>query len=84
MPPAVRSEYLRPYDSWANRVAVWKFVDTIPVHPGDEGYDIVAGVEAAMTQFRSTPTLIGWGLRDFVFDADFLALEGIAAGSGGG
>src|SRR5947207_7725543 len=33
LPPDVRRMYLAPYDSWAHRVAVLKFVQTIPLVP---------------------------------------------------
>ncbi len=73
MAPEVRAEYLRPYDSWRHRIAVSKFVQTIPLRPGDSGYDIVSEVENGLTKFQSVPMLIAWGLRDFVFDHHFLA-----------
>jgi cis-3-alkyl-4-acyloxetan-2-one decarboxylase len=70
--PAVRAAYLAPYDSWANRIAVLRFVQGIPVAPGDADYELVGEVEQSLAQFRSTPTLICWGMKDLVFDADFL------------
>jgi haloalkane dehalogenase len=73
MPPAVREWYLKPYDSWENRVAILRFVQTIPLKPGDPGYDIVTETEAALPKFADTPTLICWGMKDFVFDGHFLA-----------
>jgi haloalkane dehalogenase len=69
----VRRGYLAPYDSWANRIAVLRFVQTIPLKPGDPGYEIVAEVEANLHRFRAVPTLVCWGMRDFVFDRHFLA-----------
>jgi cis-3-alkyl-4-acyloxetan-2-one decarboxylase len=72
--PAVRAAYLAPYDSWANRIAVLRFVQDIPVAPGDAEYELVGKVERSLAQFRSTPALICWGLKDVVFDPDFLTL----------
>jgi haloalkane dehalogenase len=72
--PAVRAAYLAPYDSWANRIAVLRFVQDIPVAPGDAEYELVGKVERSLAQFRSTPALICWGLKDVVFDRDFLTL----------
>lgn len=71
--PEVRAWYLKPYDSWANRLAVLKFVQTIPLAPRDPGFDIVQQTQAGLANFRHTPTFIGWGLQDFVFDQHFLA-----------
>jgi pimeloyl-ACP methyl ester carboxylesterase len=73
MPAHVRRMYLMPYDTPENRVAVLKFVQTIPLSPSDPGYDIVTQVEASLPKFRDVPTLLVWGMRDFVFDKHFLA-----------
>lgn len=72
MSPEIREWYLKPYDSWENRIAVLKFVQTIPLKPSDAGYDIVAEVENSLPRFANTPTLICWGMKDFVFDRHFL------------
>jgi cis-3-alkyl-4-acyloxetan-2-one decarboxylase len=72
LPPAVRRMYLAPYESWAHRVAVLKFVQTIPLKPGDPGYDIVTETEKRLELLRDRPVLICWGMRDFVFDEHFL------------
>ncbi len=73
LPPDVRAMYLKPYDSPANRIAVLKFVQTIPLAPGDPGYDIVVGVEESAAKFSGVPVLLLWGMKDFVFDRHFLA-----------
>jgi pimeloyl-ACP methyl ester carboxylesterase len=72
LPPEVRRMYLAPYDSWAHRVAVLKFVQTIPLLPGDPGYDIVSETERRLHMFHDRPVLVCWGMRDFVFDEHFL------------
>lgn len=73
LPADVRQMYLAPYDSPEHRVAVLKFVQTIPLEPADPGYDIVSDTEASLAKFRGVPTALLWGLRDFVFDRHFLA-----------
>lgn len=70
--PDIRQGYLAPYDTWKNRIAVLRFVQDIPLRPGDEGYDLVQRVEENMAQFRKIPTVICWGENDFVFDHHFL------------
>lgn len=72
MPKALRDAYCAPYDSWKNRIATLRFVQDIPLEPGDKGYEIVRNVEENLAQFRPVPTLVCWGLRDFVFDIHFL------------
>jgi pimeloyl-ACP methyl ester carboxylesterase len=73
LPPEVRAAYLAPYDSWRNRVAVLRFVQDIPLAPGDRCYGRVREVQEGLHRFRGVPTLICWGTRDFVFDGHFLA-----------
>jgi cis-3-alkyl-4-acyloxetan-2-one decarboxylase len=51
---------------------VLKFVQTIPLAPGDAGYDIVSDTAASLPKFRDVPTLLLWGMKDFVFDHHFL------------
>jgi haloalkane dehalogenase len=51
---------------------VHRFIKDIPLQPSDPGYDIVSDVQAGLDHFQATPTLLLWGLRDFVFDADYL------------
>ena len=40
--------------------------------PTDPGYDIVSEVESGLVKLRDKPMLIGWGMKDFVFDEHFL------------
>jgi pimeloyl-ACP methyl ester carboxylesterase len=71
--PAVRNDYLAPYDSWSHRIAVLRFVQDIPLRSGDRAYATVRAVQDGLDRFRNVPMLICWGMRDFVFDAYFLA-----------
>ncbi len=64
---------LAPYDSWANRIAVHRFVQDIPLSPGDTSYAGVIFIEQGLAQFLDCPAQIFWGEQDFVFDDDFLA-----------
>lgn len=70
--PEIKHGYLAPYDTWNNRVAVLRFVQDIPLRPGDEGYELVSLVESRIQQFRKIPTVICWGDKDFIFDRHFL------------
>lgn len=70
---ASRKALLSPYDSWSTRRAVHRFVQDIPLKPGDRAWDLVAGAERQLPNYRQLPVFIGWGLQDFVFDQDFLA-----------
>jgi len=74
MPADVRAGYLAPYDSWANRIAVHRFVQDIPL----EGRAIrsirsSAASRRNYTVFRTCRRCYAGGEQDFVFDGHFLA-----------
>src|SRR5262249_30945544 len=69
----VRAGLLAPYDSPAHRIAILRFVQTIPLNPSDPGFDLVSETEHGLGQFRDRPMLVCWGMKDFVFDHRFLA-----------
>ena len=72
MPPPVRDAYNAPYDSWANRISTLRFVQDIPLSPKDRGWSLVEAAGAKLPSYADRPALIGWGLKDFVFDQRFL------------
>lgn len=72
LPADVREMYLKPYDTPEHRVAVLKFVQTIPLKESDPGYDIVCDTAVSLAKFQNVPTLLLWGMKDFVFDRHFL------------
>jgi haloalkane dehalogenase len=71
--PAVKAGLLAPYNSYANRLAVLRFVQDIPLGPGDPSYGAVRDTAERLKVLAEVPMLICWGMRDFVFDADYLA-----------
>ena len=73
MPADVRRAYVAPYDSYANRIATLRFVQDIPLEPGDKAWALVEeSGRRLQAAYANTPALLLWGLRDFVFDAHFL------------
>jgi haloalkane dehalogenase len=72
MPAAERRALVAPYDSWAHRIATLRFVQDIPLRPGDRAWDIVAASAKKLRDYAGRPVFYGWGLRDFVFDRHFL------------
>ena len=67
MSKTVRDAYCAPYDTPAHRLATLRFVQDIPLAPGDAAWDAVTAVENALPLFTKTPILLLWGERDFVF-----------------
>jgi pimeloyl-ACP methyl ester carboxylesterase len=73
MPPDVRRAYVAPYDSWDNRIATVRFVQDIPLRPGDKAWSIVEEGGRRLHEFADRPAILLWGMQDFVFDHHFLS-----------
>jgi haloalkane dehalogenase len=70
--PEVQRGYLAPYDSWRNRIATLRFVQDIPLEPGDASYAQARWTDEHLHVLKDIPKLVCWGARDFVFDDAFL------------
>lgn len=73
MPPKVRGDYLAPYNSWRNRIATLRFVQDIPLKPGDPSWELAKWTDENLHLLADKPMLICWGAQDWVFDRHFLA-----------
>ena len=73
MPRDVRRAYVAPYDSWKHRISTVRFMQDIPLSAKDEAWPLVAAAGERLHAFADRPAFLGWGLKDFVFDRDFLA-----------
>ncbi len=72
MTPQVQAGLLAPYDSWANRVAIWRFVRDIPftrVHPT---HATLAQLERDLPSLGHLPITLIWGMRDWCFRPECL------------
>jgi len=72
MPASIRKAYVAPFNNWKNRISTLRFVQDIPLQPGDRNYQLVDSIDQSLQNFQKVPTLICWGLQDFVFDKHFL------------
>jgi haloalkane dehalogenase len=72
MTPAVRAGLLAPYDSWAHRVAIQRFVEDIPLSPAHPSYQTLNAIEAGLNTLADRPTMFIWGMRDWCFTPWFL------------
>lgn len=73
LPREVRALFTAPYDSPANRISTHRFVQDIPLAPGDRAWAMAKATQDGLDTLKSVPKLICWGEKDFVFDARFLA-----------
>lgn len=67
MTPVVRAGLLAPYDSWAHRAAIWRFVADIPMRPSHPSYAALCEIEAGLARLRALPACLIWGMRDWCF-----------------
>jgi haloalkane dehalogenase len=67
MTPAVRAGLLAPYDSWANRVAVDRFVADIPTTRRHPTWETLAKIEDGLPTLADRPIQMIWGMRDWCF-----------------
>ncbi|HET6882230.1 MAG TPA: alpha/beta fold hydrolase [Pirellulales bacterium] len=72
MTPAVRAGLLAPYDSWANRIAIHRFVMDIPRSLQHPSYATLESIEQGLAKLQNCPTMFIWGMRDWCFTPDFL------------
>jgi cis-3-alkyl-4-acyloxetan-2-one decarboxylase len=70
--PAVAAAYLAPYDSWANRRAVYGFVRDIPTRDVEPTWQTLSEIERRLPEFADRPALLTWGMRDWCFRPDCL------------
>ena len=71
--PDERRGYLFPYDSWASRIAVHRFVQDIPMERNHPSRAVLEAMAAGLQALEANPKLILWGGRDFCFNDEFLA-----------
>jgi haloalkane dehalogenase len=71
--PRVRAALLAPYGSRRHRLATLRFVQDIPLGPGDPSWALIRETGENLGRLAGKPMLICWGGRDFVFDDDYLA-----------
>lgn len=71
MKDEVASGFLAPYDNWANRVAVHRFVRDIPLDSKHPSWNTLVEVEQSLEKLQGCPMLICWGGKDFCFNDHF-------------
>jgi cis-3-alkyl-4-acyloxetan-2-one decarboxylase len=72
MAKEIRQAYVAPFNSWKNRISTLRFVQDIPLFPSDKSYQLVTDISDSLVHFQKVPTIICWGMKDFVFDKHFL------------
>lgn len=73
LPPHVKAGYLRPYDTWRNRIATLRFVEDIPLSASHPSYSSLLRIEESLPNLDGKPTLLLWGMKDWCFTPAFLS-----------
>ncbi|MGH7997229.1 MAG: alpha/beta fold hydrolase [Opitutaceae bacterium] len=68
-----RRAYLHPYDSWAHRIAVHRFVRDIPLEADHPSRPVLEDIAHRLPGLAGRPILLAWGAKDFCFDLHFLS-----------
>lgn len=68
----VTEAYRLPYQTANDRLAIWKFVADIPVTTDDTSYHTLQKIEENLGKLVDVPIMFCWGMKDFIFDDDFL------------
>jgi len=68
----VRAGLLAPYDNWANRVAIDRFVRDIPLSPLHTTWRVLEGIENGLDALADLPIALIWGMRDWCFRPECL------------
>jgi cis-3-alkyl-4-acyloxetan-2-one decarboxylase len=72
LPADVRAAYAGIYQGWDRAISTLRFMQDIPLAPGDKAWPLVEASAKALHGYADRPAFIGWGLKDFVFDKHFL------------
>ena len=70
--PEVRSALLAPYNSWSRRLAVYRFVQDIPLSPRHPSYETLLKIEESLSLFRERRVCLIWGMLDWCFSPEYL------------
>lgn len=68
LPAVVREAYIAPYRGWDAAISTLRFMQDIPLRPGDRAWPLVEESGRRLREFAGRPAFLGWGLADFVFD----------------
>lgn len=65
--PAVRTGLLAPYNNWANRIAIDRFVKDIPLSKRHRTWAVLDQIERDLKSLADLPIRLIWGMKDWCF-----------------
>ncbi len=70
--PQVAAGMLAPYDSFANRIAIYNFVKDIPASPSHRTWSLLEEIENQLGSLSDLPIMMVWGMKDWCFRPECL------------
>jgi haloalkane dehalogenase len=70
--PEFKAGIIAPYDSWANRIAIDRFVRDIPTGRESPTWKLLEQIETSSRRFHNHPVCLIWGMRDWCFRPECL------------
>ncbi|MFT5050467.1 MAG: pimeloyl-ACP methyl ester carboxylesterase [Chlamydiales bacterium] len=71
--PEIKRGFLFPYDSYANRIATWRFVDDIPMSARHRSFATLDAIGKGLETLTDRPMCMLWGERDWCFTPSYRA-----------
>ncbi|MBE6372707.1 MAG: alpha/beta fold hydrolase [Lentisphaerae bacterium] len=65
----IADAYDYPYRSCHSRYPLYRFVEDFPSVPESDSAQLIMEIEAGLWMFRSTPAVIVWAMRDWLYTA---------------
>ena len=72
MTSEVKAGFLAPYDCWANRIAIHRFVMDIPIARSHPSYTALETIEHGLSSLANRPFMLIWGMQDWCFTPHFM------------
>lgn len=72
LPEATKSGLLYPYGTPADRIAIDRFVQDIPMHKEHRTWEVLNQLERELSKLASKPTSMVWGMKDWCFRPECL------------
>ncbi len=72
LPEEARRGLVAPYDNWANRQAVYRFVADIPLSKNSATWKVLEDIESELPRLKNFPVKLIWGMRDWCFRPECL------------
>lgn len=70
--PTAKAGLIAPYQNWHDRIAIARFVQDIPLHPGHRTWQVLCDLEEDLRALAPRPTKLIWGMRDWCFTPECL------------